>query len=415
MSESSDDKVTLTQRKAASSGSSLKRVSGSSKLKRSKIKDLKDISGSTGSASRVVIWVVIVIALASAAYLGLKTYLNSSDDGGEDLPTVETTSAPTPTPDPYAAILSDRVLPDDTATSLQPTESFTTAKKSVGDGTSDEFSIDKLYIQQYASFTRLEFTVSTEGDSLFPDTTAELVSDNNLTQIQVTLSNISQDQSGLDFDDTVPMTDSVIASVTHVLVPDIQEMYSLELSEETGFVLHTVEGVAENMIILDVLEPGSTIEEPVDTSDDTPSPTPVDTANDSDQSSSTATEFSTGSQSLTGTATGNTSRITKYNYFDGPSFFTYRLFADPFPSASASLTDNKLTVVVSNVASDGIVGNGGSGSTDFASSGAVNVNTVDISNSSNKSTYVFDLDRETEYRMFFDSADGTLTIEIKHN
>ena len=76
--------------------------------------------------------------------------------------------------------------------------------------------------------------------------------------------------------------------------------------------------------------------------------------------------------------------------------------------------DNKVTVTIENVSVDAIVGNGGSGSTDFTPQGVRDVSGVSITNNNNKSVYTFTLTREVEYRMFIDEEGGKLRLEFKH-
>ncbi len=130
-------------------------------------------------------------------------------------------------------------------------------------------------------------------------------------------------------------------------------------------------------------------------------------------------EYSKLAQTINDGVTTAVATISGYSYETSSTRFMYtiKLAGDTkFPTTSATLdtTANTLTVVVDNVSRDNIVGNGGSGSTTFAS--AVNAESVSISNSGGKSTFVFKLKKSTEYKINAVSTDGSkITVEIKHN
>lgn len=126
-------------------------------------------------------------------------------------------------------------------------------------------------------------------------------------------------------------------------------------------------------------------------------------------------EYSTANQTLGEGLTTNTVNITGYSYSGFASNFVYTAKmtnSDTFPTVTATLdqTEKTLTVVVSNVKTDGIVGNGGEGSTTFAA--PRNVTSVDIENASNKTTFVFNLNKATQYKIYADG--GNLKVDIKN-
>lgn len=405
------EKVTLTQRRAASGGSKIKDL-GSTKLKREKIQDLNEFDDNSNSAGKIVIWVVIIVALAVAAYLGLKTYLGDNSSNGND---VVPTIIPTPSPDPADTIISSTVLPDDTAPELQKEKSYSNKAQAVGIESENEYTIDKVFIQKYESFTRVQWTLSTESQEVFPLSNAEF--DKETGDLMITMDNVVADNSGLDFDQSVDVTESVITKLTHNTVPENQEKYSLSLSQDSKFVLHTIEGAVDNLVVIDILEPEVTpTEAPDEAVDVTVTPTEEPEPTSAPGGINLSNEFSTGVQKITTNTTADTVTLSKYSYFDGTSFFTYKLILKggdaPYPNVESKLEDSTLKVVISNVAVDAIVGNGGTGSTTFQ--GAIGTTGVDIANSNRKSIYTFNLTGEKEYRTYIDEEEDILYILIKH-
>ena len=144
------------------------------------------------------------------------------------------------------------------------------------------------------------------------------------------------------------------------------------------------------------------------TEDDTTAPTGENLTN----------EYSQNNQYINDSLTTNSVVITGYSYANYSSNFAYKIKlsqTDKFPTVSASLdkTEKTLTVVVENISRDQIVGNGGTGHTDF--NGADNTTSVDISNSNNKTTFVFNLNEIKDYRIFAESGDPqAIVVEIKN-
>lgn len=129
-------------------------------------------------------------------------------------------------------------------------------------------------------------------------------------------------------------------------------------------------------------------------------------------------DYSQLDQSVSEALSSNVVNTIGYSYATyGPNFdYTVKLSsATTFPTATATLdTDAKtLTVVVENLRSDGIVGNGGSGTTDF--SAAKNVTSVDIANAGGKTTFVFKLSKVTDYKIYADKDNQYFKVDIKNS
>ncbi|MBD3280733.1 hypothetical protein GF389_04380 [Candidatus Dojkabacteria bacterium] len=145
-----------------------------------------------------------------------------------------------------------------------------------------------------------------------------------------------------------------------------------------------------------------------------------DTTEDTEQTTE-AGEYGKGDQTINENLTGNVVSITGYSYTTSASNFLYDIKlsnAETYPKVTATLDESTktLTIKVYNLASDAIVGNGGTGSTDFAA--PRNVQSVDISNSSNVTTFVFSMNTATEYKLVKTTNDDgvdVVRVDIKNS
>jgi hypothetical protein len=408
-----EEKVTLTQRRALSGADKLDRTKlvGSSPLGDGNEDELAG-EGKKGGSARIIIWILIIAILAGAAYLGLRTFLNR---GSTPTPTPTPTATVEPTVNPADEILGAETLPDTQAAALQADSKFITGDQSVGEASESAYTVTDLLVQPYETFIRVEFTVVSDGEEPFPQTTALYATE--LNQISLTMSNVTEDTTKLAPGVTASFTSSLLESITHEETTGNSSVYLLTLSGAPKFILHTVEGASEtepNKVVLDIKESDSEVT-PTPSGSVTPTTTVTPTT-----AGGLTNEYSAGDQVISADTTGNTVTITSYNYGDTTPYFNYNLNLTggdkPWPNVTADYDADakKITVTISNLFRDGIVGNGGSGSTDFASKGVRDVNKVTISNSANKSTYIFELDRALQYRMLIDEAKKQLRLEFKH-
>lgn len=191
-----------------------------------------------------------------------------------------------------------------------------------------------------------------------------------------------------------------------------------EQSEDTDTTDETTDETTETPE--ETTDDTATDEDTTDTTDETD--TTDDTATD-DTTTDTDTltnEYSKSNQTISDGVTGNVVTLTGYRYETFSANFVYKIKlgqVTAYPGVTATLdsTAKTLTVVVSNVKTDQIVGNGGTGSTTFAGNG--NANTVDVTNASGKTTFVFNLDKATDYKI--NAVEGTdfdsITVDIKNN
>ncbi|MFQ5493669.1 MAG: hypothetical protein ACE5DX_05940 [Candidatus Dojkabacteria bacterium] len=401
-----EEKATLTQRRAISSGAE--------KLDKSKMKRLGgDNKEGGGSAAKVVIWVVIVVVLAVAAYFGIRTFLNAGSNGDTD---VAQTPTPTvqPTIDPTDLILGPEIFSDSEAAGKQKNKKYSSDDQTVGKASEAAFTVETLDVQQYESFIRVQFGITSDTeDVLIPETTVSLEAETN--RLMFKMMNVLESNTELDYEQVAVIPSSIIDTVKHEAQNGTVDSFQITLDQTSTFVLHQLTESDTNYVVIDVKEVTPNVVEGGDTM---PTPTVEPTEAEEATSSGDAEEYSKTSKSISTGTTGNSVTIDRYNYGDTPGYFNYNLFltgpSGTFPNISATYSDTKITVVIKNLSNDKIVGNGGSGSTNFASQGVKDVSSVDISNSGNKSTYQFNLTSPTEYLFKIDEDNGIIRFEFKH-
>lgn len=373
-------------------------------LDRTRLVSDPDITPETKSSPmKSVVWFLVVIVLALVTYLGLKTYL--TDNNEETLePTLTPTSA-----EVEQSIVSTTVLDDD------PIEPFTNttywnqnSKQIQATSSEDSFVIESVMVHPHESYVSFVYELSGGSVSDFPQVTAEMLED-----IILTFENISLNSSSVEVEETVTLNLDAVLSLTRTEYSEKVDMYLVDLSEKRAFALYSKVEDDKKLVVLDVLNP--TEDEVIPTVQSTPSPTTSVTPTPLPAGAQNfSNEYSQNEQKIVSSVTGKTVKITKYNYFDSSDRFTYNLvLSEGIPNAVASLVDNILTLEVSNLALDGVVGNGGSGSTDLSATGVVHVQKVDISNSDGVSKYVFTLDGARDYKLNVNEESNTMTLEIK--
>lgn len=355
------------------------------------------------SPMKSIVWFLVVIVLALVTYLGLKTYLTDNTDE-----TLEPTLTPT-SAEVEQNMVSSNVLTDD------PIEPFTNStywnqnsKQIQSTSTEEAFVIENVMVQPHESYISFIYELSGGSVSDFPQVTAEMLDD-----IILTFENISLNSSSIEVEETVAINLGSVSSLTRTEYSEQIDMYLIDLIEKKSFALYSKVEDDRKLVILDVLSPANDDVAPTTQSTPTPTsgvsatPLPAGVENYNN-------EYSQNEQKIVSSVSGKTVKITKYNYFDSSEMFTYNLvLSDGIPNAVASLLDNTLTLEVSNLALDGVVGNGGSGTTDLSATGVVHVQKVEISNSDGVSKYVFTLDGARDFRLNADEETDLMTLEIK--
>lgn len=382
------------------------RIPQESKLDRTRLISDPDVTPDTKSSPlKSVVWFFIVIGLALVTYLGLKSYLT-----GDEEETLNPTATPT-------IVVEDNSIVETSVLDDNPVEPFTNTtywndKSKQIQSTSEDtlFVVESIKVQPYESYLSFIYELSGGSVSDFPQVTAEMLED-----ISLTFENISLNSSFVEIDDIIQINSQNVTSLTRIGYSDQVDSYLIDLTQSSPFTLYSKVENDRKLVVLDVLYPEDEQTPVSPTTLTTPTPTTsIVPTKLPDGAENYTNEYSRNEQKIITSTTGKTVKISKYNYFDSSDRFTYNLLVtEGIPNAVASLEGNTLILQVSNLALDGVVGNGGSGSTDLTATGVVHVQKVDISNSDGVSEYIFTLDGQRDFRLIADKDAGVLTLEIK--
>jgi len=356
------------------------------------------------SPLKSIIWFLGVVLLAFLAYWALKTYLAGDTNDTSEVPT------PVPTIAQEASIVATNVLPDDPVAPFDDATFWNTDSKQI-QATADtvQFTVESVLVQPHDSYISLIYELSGGNLTDLPQVTAEI-----LTDISLAIENVEVNNSLMSVNQQVDVDSRAVNSLSRISFEEGVDSYLVGLVSEQPFTLYSEVEAGSKYVILDVLLPlkaGTTVT-PVPSPDPSsgPSPTPLPPG-----AQNMTNDFGRNEQRITTSLNTNTARITKYNYFDATDRFTYKLLLDDVvPNATARLEGTTLTLEVSNLAFDGVVGNGGSGNTDLSATGVTHVLNVDISNSDGVSRYVFTLDSARDFRLFANEDEKAITLEVKN-
>lgn len=340
---------------------------------------------------------LIILFLAILSYFALKTYLTDKPEESNVTPTtvVET-----------GLIISSQVKSDDLIAPVTDKSYWNTESKQVKAVSADTlFEIESILVQPYESYISFNFELSGGIASEFPTVTAVMKDD-----LDIKFDNTSVLNSVISEEESVSIQSLVLNSIKRETKVDLEESFVIDLKSAEPYALYSKTQMGKKYIVLEVLLPVvKTTITPTPNTSITPS------AALPNGSQNLTNEFGKTDQTITSDVDGNIVKITKYNYEDSADKFTYNLvLSEGIPNVTAKLDGSKLVVTLSNLALDGVVGNGGSGSTDLAATGVTNLSLVEITNSNNISTYTFTLDEPREYRIFVNEDDNLLTLEVRN-
>jgi len=379
----------------------------------------------SGSSAKIVIWVVIVIVLAIAAYLALKSFLNTPPKDNTNNNQVITTV--TPVVDYMSQIVNPEVSTDDKADYKQSLTLFTNGSQEVGTTSTGTFDISKLFVQKYQSFTRLgiEIIALTGEDSL-----PQISSEYNKLSNEITLSFPSTSTKlDIPFDTEIIVESSTVNTITRINTDNTGiEQFLIKLSQPTIYFLQVAGSADSLMIYLDIKEISvsttPTVSLAVTTSPVTTLPVttviPSVTAIPSIAPTTTGGDvlenaYSKAEQQLHNGLTTNTASFNRFTYSDSSVEFTFQAEVytgtnGKMPNVTANLVGTILTVDVTN-----LVSRNATATINF--SGARNVQKVDIVSSGNTKKYTFTLTKTKDYRIaykFNDVYTNALLIQVKN-
>ena len=379
---------------------------------------------SSGSGAKIVIWVIIVIVLAVAAYLGLKSFLNGPSNNTSD---IKTTVTVTPVVDYMSQIVNPEVSTDDKADYLQSFTIFNNGAQNVGSTSSGTFDITKVFVQKYETFTRLGIQISKlTGEDSLPLISSTYDKTNNIITVSFPSTTTSLD---IPFDTEILVGANTVNSVTRVNTDNSgTEKFAIQLNGPSIYLLQVAVKADSPMIYVDVKEDVTIT--PALTTTTTPSVTleptttpisPSITPSVAEGSDVVTNDYSKDPQTLHNGITNNTASFNRFTYIDAPSVaFTFEAEVYPgsngkMPNVSSKLEGNILTVTVTNLVSRNATAN-----IDFGVKGIKDVQKVDIVSAGNTKTYTFTLATPKDYRIIYKFNDtdnpkyvNALWIQVK--
>ena len=365
------------------------------------------------SSAKIVIWVVIVIVLAIAAYLGLKTFLN----GPVITDNTKTNNYVTPVVEFISKIVVSGKSLDSQADSRQSFAMYNDGSQKVGALSSGTFDLTDIFVQKYTSFTRLGLQIGKiEGDGSMPLINATY--DKVLNEITVEMLKTSTTLDIPYSREIVIGTDTVDSLMRLSTDNSGSEKFVIKLSQPTQYLLQASSASDSPTIYLDIKEVSAVTPSVAPTGLVTiaPSMTPTITTAGGDILENI---YSKSAQVLHNGITSNTASFNRFYYYDGATEFTYKAeiipgTSDKMPNVSAKLEGTILTVEVTNLLSR-------SASATLSLSGTKDLQKVDVLSSGNTRTYTFTLNSSKDYKISykFDDAEypqyaNALWIQVKH-
>jgi hypothetical protein len=309
----------------------------------------------SGSGAKIVIWVVIVIVLAIAAYLGLKSVLNGPVNDNDDNDNITVTVAPVV--DFISQIVKDRVLSDDEADLKQSFTLFNNSSQEIGIDSTGTFAISDIFVQKYTSFTRLGVQVSIlTGEDSLPKVTSTYDQDVN----EITLKFPSTvTELDIPFDTEITVGTENVDSIIRVDTDNSGfEEFLIKLNAPTTYILQVSSESDTPIVYLDIKENDvlptpvyTIIVSPEVSSAVTPKPTAGLSTTPAVTSAGDVLEnlYSKNAQELHNGLTTNTASFNRFQYFDTSLEFTWKAeiltgTGGKMPSVSASIDGNVVTV-----------------------------------------------------------------------
>lgn len=365
------------------------------------------------SSAKIVIWVVIVIVLAIAAYLGLKTLLN----GPAATDNTKTNNYVTPVVEFISKIVLPGKLLDSQADSRQSFAMYNNGSQNVGVASSGTFDLTDIFVQKYTSFTRLGLQIGKiEGDGSMPLVNATY--DKTLNEITVEMLKTSTTLD-IPYSREIIIGTDTVDSLTRLNTDNSgSEKFVIKLSQPTVYLLQASSSSDSPTIYLDIKEVSAVTPSvaPTGLVTVTPSMTPTITSTGGDVLDNV---YSKTTQVLHNGIVGNTASFNRFYYYDGATEFTYKAEIIPgtgskMPSVSAKLEGMILTVEVTNLLSRNALAT-------LNLSGTKDIQKVDVVSSGNTRTYTFTLNSSKNYKISykFDDANypqyaNALWIQVQH-
>lgn len=286
---------------------------------------------------------------------------------------------------------SDETEVEDGDAEVDSSVTYSNSAQSVGEETEELFTLSDIEINKGGEVLEIDFVLT--GNELTEDSTlvASVVNKSSLGTMEIVLSSIESDGTGMGFDESISVNKEGISKLTKV-VSGVQNIlkYNLGFADALDYYLYEPEVSGSNLIVkLSIKYPGGEI---------------------STENLGT-TEFTSEDISVESNTADNGVRISGYTYSVSGGVLRYILktttnTGSPIPSFEGSLNEGILTVTFPSLNAD-ITYSATGGEVSLPS--GVNLN---ISRSGNQSVYEF-VGVGTEYRIYGETSPNQVIIEVK--
>ncbi|MEA3356828.1 MAG: hypothetical protein U9Q67_00080 [Patescibacteria group bacterium] len=270
---------------------------------------------------------------------------------------------------------------------------FSTIDQTLGQSSDDtEYTLKSMSNSAQAGYHRIQFVLESDETSL-PKIDATLVSAGGF--IQVKLDHVTNDESGLGYQETEEINKDGVQNIYHdISAVQTEEVYLIGIAGDAEFYLH--EGTDALSITLDVKYPGA--------------------ASDSAAEYTDPEGFSSSTQTLSGTNTQGDASLTGYTWSIEASvikfvWMTEASSENPTPPMSASYDPSaqEVTVTFDELQGDVVIGPDG----EFDAELSDVVSSVSGTRAGTKSTFVFDLSKDSTFRIYRNLSPNQVVLEVK--
>ena len=270
---------------------------------------------------------------------------------------------------------------------------FSEDTQTVGDSSdkaSAEYTLASISDSQQSGFHRFIFDLSST-ETEFASVEAQLVSSGGY--IRVKLDRVTQDDSGIIYQGTREINEDGVLKLYHAVTPnESEEVYQVGISQDTTFYLHTDDGLK---VVLDVKYPGEV---------------------ESGDGEEDSMEFTTSATTLSGTNTVGDARFVSYSWSTESTLLKFiwgssSASGNPTPPTTVAYNASAKTVTVTftDLQADAVIGSDGT----FSSALSTIVDEVTGTRSGTTSTYVFDLNDESRYRIYRSTSPNQVVLDIE--
>jgi hypothetical protein len=268
---------------------------------------------------------------------------------------------------------------------------YSTDSQSVGEETEEMFTLEDLEVTKGQNVMELQFTFSSDEiteDSMIPVTATNKSS---LGAMEIVISNVENDDTGMNFDESVDINREGISRLTKVVSGSENTLkYNLGFTDALEYHLYTPEVDGNSLIVkFSIKYPGGEL---------------------STEDFGTM-EFTTEDVTVESSTADNGVRIVGYTYSVSGGVLRYVLktstnTGSPVPSFEGSIADGVLTVTFPSLNADITYSSSGG---EVTLPGGV---TLDVTRSGNQSTYEF-VGVGDEYKLYGVTSPNQVIIEVK--